>query len=468
MHIRSLLTHGCTLTVLFFVLGCQKETDELSPVASPATVSSPVKRTNQGSAAESYDAAFVRSFYDLMCKIVKNTKGFFPPQASRAYGYISLALYEATAPGMGRGYSLAGQINGLVTGSLPGATEDQKYNWGIAANAALSEMMQRMFEINISAENLQEIKNLEAQNKATLSARVSPDLITRSEAFGRSIAWALYQFSKTDGGHHSYLDPFQLPYTLPEGADKWVPTGAASTPVSPRWGENRPFLPENISATNPPPCYPFSTEQSSKLYQDAYQVYRQVKNNTDEEVLISKFWADDPFNTCTPTGHTFNILTQLLEETNASLAKTAVAYAKMGIAEYDAFIACWKCKYTSNLLRPVTYIRKYIDPSFNTVIGTPPFPAYVSGHSAEIGAGSRIFTELFSKGGEKYRFTDRSQIQYGFSPRSYRSFDEMAEECANSRFYGGIHFQQDNLYGLEQGRAIGNNVNNRIKWPKAN
>ena len=131
-----------------------------------------------------------------------------------------------------------------------------------------------------------------------------------------------------------------------------------------------------------------------------------------------------------------------------------------------SIIACWKCKYNANLLRPLTYIRQYIDPSFTTVIGTPPFPAYVSGHSVEIGAGSRIFAELFAKGNGKYKFTDRSQIQYGFSPRSYNSFDEMAQECANSRFYGGIHFLQDNFYGLEQGRAIGDNVNNKISWPK--
>ena len=44
-------------------------------------------------------------------------------------------------------------------------------------------------------------------------------------------------------------------------------------------------------------------------------------------------------------------------------------------------------KYDYVLIRPVSYIQKYIDPSFKTVIGTPPFPAYTSGHSCEMGAG---------------------------------------------------------------------------------
>lgn len=450
---------SCTL-----IFSCSKKDVEAGSDA-PDLTSAAVSRSNNGSSAEAFDAAFVRSFYDLTCKIVKNTNGFFPPQASRAYGYISIALYEATAPGIGKGYTLAGQLNGLRLGSLPTIEDNQKYSWGISANAALSEMMQRMFELNITPQNLQEIKNLEAANKTSLAARVSIDIVLRSEAFGKAVAAALYEYSKVDGGHQSFLDPFQLPYTLPTGPDKWVPTGPVKTPVSPQWGNNRPMMAANISGTIPPPCYPFSTAPDSELYKDAYQVYQQVKNNTKEQILIAKYWADDPFNTCTPTGHTFNILTQLLEENNASLAKTAVAYGKMGIAELDAFIACWKCKYKDNLLRPVTYIRQYIDASFNTVIGTPPFPAYVSGHSAEIGAACNIFKELFAKGARNFRFTDRSQMQFGFAPRTYNSFEEMADECANSRFYGGIHFLQDNIFGLEQGKAIGNNVNKLLKWP---
>ena len=464
---RSTFRSICQLSIItsvIFLSSCRKEdvSSEYPDITSHAKAVA--SRSNQGSSAESYDAAFARSFFDLTCKIIKSTPGFFPPQASRAYGYICLALYEATAPGIGKGYTLAGQLNGLAANALPRADKNEKYNWGIAANAALSEMNQRMFEININPANLKAIVELENKNKALLSNQVSADIVSRSELFGKAVAKALYEYSKKDGGHHSYLDPFQLPYTLPQGPDKWVPTGAVVSPISPKWGYNRPMLNENIEKTVPPPCYPFSTDPDSELYKDAYQVYRQVKENTPEQILIAKFWADDPFNTCTPTGHTINILTQLLEENNSSLAKAAVAYGKMGIAELDAFIACWKCKYVTNLLRPVTYIRRHIDPSFNTAIGTPPFPAFISGHSAEIGAGSVIFTEMFAKNG-KYRFTDRSQIQYGFSPRTFSSFEEMAQECADSRFYGGIHFLQDNIHGLTQGKAIGRNVNNLLVWP---
>ena len=76
-----------------------------------------------------------------------------------------------------------------------------------------------------------------------------------------------------------------------------------------------------------------------------------------------------------------------------------------------------------------------------------------------------IFIKLFTNGDGKYPFTDRSQVQHGFSVRKFDSFQEAAEECANSRLYGGIHYDMDNQRGLQMGRAIGDNILKSINWP---
>jgi hypothetical protein len=196
-------------------------------------------------------------------------------------------------------------------------------------------------------------------------------------------------------------------------------------------------------------------------------VYNQVNNNVEEEITIAKYWADDPFTTCTPAGHTFNILKQLLSESSATLEKSAVAMAMMGVAENDAFISCWKSKYDYMLIRPVSYIKLYIDSEFETVIGTPPFPAYTSGHSTEIGAGTKIMAHLFANNSSgDYTFTDLSQMQYGFQARTFDNFYTMAEECALSRYYAGIHYTMDNAVGLDMGYAVGEAVLNEINWPQ--
>ncbi len=50
-----------------------------------------------------------------------------------------------------------------------------------------------------------------------------------------------------------------------------------------------------------------------------------------------------------------------------------------------------------------------------------------------------------------------------FKARYFNSFWEVAEETADSRFYGGIHTPQDNEVGLQEGRRIGQHVN-ALNW----
>jgi hypothetical protein len=420
---------------------------------------------NKGLSAStrSYSSAQLRNYFSLMCTVTKSTKGFFPTQAARAYGYVGLAAYEAVVNGIPGALSLSGQVNGLS--GVPKPTTGAEYNWAIASNAAVSQMMRYMFDVNLSAANRASIDSSETTNLAALSTGVNAEVISRSVQYGKSVSASIYQVSTTDGAHQSYLDPFQLPFSLPAADYCWTPTSPASpNPVSPKWGNNRSFIAANAS-TAPVPPTTFSTDSKSDFYKLAIDVYNQVKNNSPAQVAIVKFWADDPFATCTPAGHTFNIMTQLLKENNATLEKASVAFAKLSIAENDAFISCWKGKYQYVLIRPVTYIKMHIDQNFSTVIGTPPFPAYTSGHSYESGAASVIFTDMFTDGSGKYDFTDYSQVQYGFDTRHYSNFADMAQECADSRYYGGIHYNPDNTEGLRLGRIIGNNVNKMLIWP---
>lgn len=438
----------CFCLVVLFFSSCSKD----EPITESADV-------------ESYSADYLCDFYTLICSTTKNTPGFFPPQAARAYGYISIANYEAVRNGIEGATSLQSQLNGMSTHSLPTPQSGAEYNWAIASNAAIAQMMFYMYDKNLKNEDRLKIVDLEKANLNKLSAGVSTDIVDRSVAYGKEVADVIYEYSKTDGGHEVYLAPFQLPFTVPNDPFCWVPTSAVKTPLSPKWGTNRPFLTSNVTKVQPRMPVEFSFDQKSEFYKEALYVYNTVKNNSTEQVEIAKYWADDPFATCTPTGHTFAILTQILKEERVTLAKASVAFARMGIAENDAFIACWKGKYDFMLIRPVSYIQRYIDPDFKTVIGTPPFPAYTSGHSCEMGAGSRILTDLFTDGSGYYPFTDYSQLQFGFAARSFQNFDEMATECANSRLYGGIHYTFDNEKGLQVGKAIGDNVNNEIKWP---
>ena len=447
-NLKSILLFTATL---LFISSCTKDEAFEIPIVQ--------KTTNK------YSGEKVRGYFNLLCDISKTTPGFFPPQVARAYGYVGITTYEAVVNGISGAQSLGNQLNGLTLSDLPKVETGKDYNWAICSNAALSNIILKMFGAKLSAANSNAVDSMYKANLSELSVGENTVVISRSVLYGQSLSDAIYKYSKTDGGDESYLDPFQLPYIMATDSFCWVPTGAAQHPVSPFWGNNRPFLTANTNNTQLSDPIPFSSMPSSGFYREAMDVYNQVLNNNQEQVEITKYWADDPFSTCTPCGHTFSVLTQLLQEDRATLEKSAVAYARMSIAENDAFISCWKGKYKYLLIRPVSYINRYIDPSFKTVIGTPPFPAYTSGHSCEMGAGARVFTSMFTDGSGNYQFTDYSQLRYGFQPRNYSNFNDMAEECANSRFYGGIHYKMDNSKGLQVGRAIGDNVNHLINWP---
>ncbi len=448
-NITRNLLYG-SLTATLFLASCRKET-------TPVT----------GKYAFEYSGDFARYWFTVETKLIKETPGFFPPQAARALGYAGLTLHEAIVHGMytGNGQSLAGQINDLKVADMPQPKENVAYNWAIVANSAMAAILRNLFEIKITPENTKLIEDTERLNLERFRKEVNSGDILQSVEYGVAIAKAIYAYSKTDKGHQSYLDPFQSPFTPETGADKWIPTGAVTTPLSPKWGVNRPFLSKNLDESLVPAMIPYSLDTTSDFWKEAKAVSVQSKQNSVEQIEIAKFWSDDPVKTFTPAGHSFNILTQLLEEEQSRLDKCAVAYAKLGLAENDAFIACWRTKYKHNLLRPITYIRRHIDPNFTSLIGTPPFPAYTSGHASESAAASRVFTSLFGANGA-YPFTDRSQMALGFKTRSFTTFDQMAQECADSRLYGGIHYPQDNKSGLICGKKIGDNVNTSVSWSK--
>ena len=117
----------------------------------------------------------------------------------------------------------------------------------------------------------------------------------------------------------------------------------------------------------------------------------------------------------------------------------------------DAFIACWQAKFAYNLIRPVTYIRQHIDPKWEPLLITPPFPEYPSGHSTLSGASSAVLSAIFGAG---FAFDDATHEDDGLPVRSYPDFKSAAQEAALSRLYGGIHFRAAIERGLAQGECV--------------
>lgn len=166
----------------------------------------------------------------------------------------------------------------------------------------------------------------------------------------------------------------------------------------------------------------------------------------------------------TPASHWINITRVAVEKTNADLLKSTKAYALVSLALADGFISAWDEKFTSNLVRPETYINRLIDPNFRPLLETPLFPEHTSAHSVISMASATVLTELF---GDAFEYIDSTNVPYERPPRHFNSFNEAATEAGMSRMYGGIHYRPAFELGLKQGGMVGNNLLETVKTSTA-
>ncbi|TPP09495.1 vanadium-dependent haloperoxidase [Rhizobium glycinendophyticum] len=394
----------------------------------------------------------IRDWYHLMLELVRHTPTYSPPVASRAFAYLGVTGYESLASGDTTMVSLAGQLNGLTP--VPTRIAGESYDEAVVVNAALGSAAKALFS-NTGPTGQRALKRFGEKMAANLDDGLSPELVARSTAYGESVTAHILAWSEGDGGAKIENMGFPLEFALTKGPSHWVPTSQINQqqmPLLPKWGENRPFaMPEGGTCGLPaPPAY--SEEKGSVFYQEALEVYDTVKNLTPEQRAIARFWSDDPMLSPTPPGHWMAIALKQLDERKASAADHADLLARLGVTLADAFIGCWHTKFEYDLLRPVTYIKRVIDPKWEPILITPPFPEYPSGHSTQSGAAATVLTAFF---GENYAFTDSTHEKDSLPNRPFKSFWAAAEEAGISRLYGGIHFRSAVERGLEQGRCIG-------------
>ena len=411
--------------------------------------------------ADAYSHAVVTEWMSLALSITQQTPGFSPPVAARALGYLGLTAYEAIVAGMPSYTTLAGQLNELS--SLPLAQPDEPLHWPTVANASMATMTRMMFS-NGTVENKARIDQLERSLPLKYGQdfdpnTYNPEITNRSQSFGKLMAMAIMTWARTDGGHEAWgpLRRNRANYVPPSGAGRWAATAPAfAKPLLPYWGENRAFVLKSVKDCPAPVPPEYSEEASSAFYKSAQEVYKISQTATQEQRQFALYWADDPLKTPTPAGHWAFIANDLLKTRKASLAEAAVTQARLNIAMADAFTAAWATKFNVNLLRPVTYIQGSFDSNWvPTLMTTPPFPEYPSGHSVQSSAAVGVLEQIF---GVNTAFTDNAHNDRGWGPRTFSSFKAAADEASLSRLYAGIHYR----FGVEGGQVQGQCVATKV------
>lgn len=383
---------------------------------------------------------------------------FSPPVASRIYVYASVAGYE-TMRHIDPSYeSLSGQLNGLD--SIPQPDPALQYCFQLASVEAMLNIGKTLVfsEPEIEEFHQKMLKNFR-------DSGMPDEIFDRSVEYGNKVADRIVKWS----GKDNYKQTRSFPkYTILSDPATWKPTPPAyMDAVEPHWNKIRTFVIDSAQQFKPVPAIKFAVDKRSDFFKEAMEVYDMGTGLTKEQKEIASFWDCNPFvmnvrghvmfatKKISPGGHWMNITGVACRKANAGVVKSLEAYVMVALSLADGFISCWDEKYRSKVIRPETYINQYIDENWVPFLQTPPFPEYTSGHSVISAAAARALTSVF---GDNFNFTDSTEVEYGMTARSFKSFEHAAEEAAISRMYGGIHYRAACDVGRAQGKMVGDFV----------
>ncbi len=352
-----------------------------------------------------------------------------PPIASRSLAILHASIYDAVN-GITRSHEQY-----LVPSAVPASASRPA-----AASAAAHQALVNLFPAQASS--------FDALHAAILATIPNGSQKNAGIAWGEFVANQILAARANDGSNAVVPPPGG------GGPGVWIPTPPAFLPyLLPQWGFVVPFGMSSSSQFRPlgPPS--LDSQQYAADYEEVKELGAAVgSTRTEDQTEIALFWADGA-GTETPPGH-WNSIAQIIAAAHGNtLEENARLFALLNIAMADAAICAWDAKYTFDFWRPVTAIAS-AEPELNwmSFIVTPPFPDYVSGHSTFSAAAATVLPLFY--GTEDLPFTTGSD----FLPGVYRSFAtcfDAAEEAAESRIYGGIHFRSASEDGLQAGISIG-------------
>ena len=317
------------------------------------------------------------------------------------------------------------------------------------------------------------------------------------QGIGRTLCSSVLAFRHRDGANQLGDENNGAPYsdytgyrplnslTTLRDPTHWQPVMSSnlgpSAFMAPHWGRVTPFAFRASPSTRPPapPAY-----GGAVFRRDVEQLVQFSAALTDRDKAIVEFWMDGP-NSETPPGH-WNLLAQWVSRRDGhGVDEDVKLFFALNNALMDAGIATWDCKRHYDFVRPITAVRElYAGQRIRAWGGpfkgaeemdgrrwlpfqranfiTPPFPEYVSGHSAFSAAAAEVlrrFTGSDDFGAWVVVAAGSSKVEPKACPQrelrlGWDTFTAAADEAGLSRRLGGIHFEHGDLEGRRLGRRV--------------
>jgi hypothetical protein len=296
---------------------------------------------------------------------------------------------------------------------------------------------------------------LDAHRVASLAAIADGPAKDAGIAVGEAAALAVLANRADDGSDDD------TPYTPGTAPGRYRPTPPDFSPAfRPGLGQVETFAIKSGTQfrVDPPPAL-----RSARYTRDYHEVKKvgelHSRNRPPDRAAVARFHAvNDAVQIYFPAAR------QVSQAQGRTLAENARIFALLGMAIFDAAVACFDSKYLYNLWRPVTAVhladhdgngKTDADADWASFVPTAPFPSYPSGSGAFGGAARRVLERLLGADGHAIMLASPLVPDVVLF---YTSWKQLTDDVDDARIYGGVHYRFDQQEAARQGRRVGTYV----------
>jgi membrane-associated phospholipid phosphatase len=338
----------------------------------------------------------------------------------RVYTYVALAMYDATIAAWESKYFYNRRRPSEWDHNLPTAVVVANSPSYPSEHSAVAQAAATVLAHFLPAEagSFQTLAEQAGWSRVLAGVQFPSDHYA-GLALGQHVAEKVIAQADTDGS--------ALPWTgsVPTGPCKWIGTN----PNNVTGGNWKPLLltsPGQFRPPAPPECT--SPELQSQLA-EVRNFPRSAPGTAATFVFRNKaFYWQGPEGANT---WAYRYVDKWISEDrlDQNPPRAARIYALLAAVQFDAFIASQDGKFTYWYIRP-----SQLDPAIVPLFPVPNFPSYPSNHSTYSTARAELLAYLFPTRADFIR--------------------ALGKEAGDSRIWAGIHYQMDNVAGVELGKSV--------------
>ncbi len=370
------------------------------------------------------------------------TRSLFQGEGSLYVSYVQAAVYNAAVAIGGRyepyGFSLF-------------APE------GASADAAVAQAAHDVLAYYLTPIlTVAQVATLDGWLTTSLGAIPNGQAKTDGISVGKAAALGIEAIRSNDG-----RDGPEGNYgTGPIAPGAWVLTPGPFTFAQTPWlGSMHPFVLESADQFNAKAPPELSSNKWAKDFNET-KAYGRVDSTvrTDDQKRTAYFWNGNVTNQ-------FNReLRDAATQYDMDLIDAAHLLAAGDLAAEDAAMATWHAKYTYLFWRPLTAIQNAgidgnskttADSTWAPLITHPNHPEWPSAHGSVSGALTQVLAEVLGTKDVNLTIWGGENGSAALTTsRRYDSINDIRDEVANARVWGGFHFRSSTGAGLNLGEKV--------------